>query len=352
MVKEVILHIGMHKTGSSSIQVSLNNYDDGTVRYARFDTPNHSLTINTIFARKPNRVAEHKASGHTEKEIDDLKTKYAAQLESELQSSAPKLIISGENIALLSTAAIKGLHDYLSELSIKTTVVAYVRPPVGFASSAFQQRLKGQDSRVVDLNEPTAIPRPDYQKRFEKFIDIFGAENVTFIKFSKDVIQGSVVDHFCQLVGIPEGKVSDIRANESLPLEAVALMYEFNRNGPVSNGAPNLLEARRKLIRMLKRRFETRFQISPELVTSAWDISDIEWMERVGGIDLRPTESELDIPANSTLEDYVTPISGGTIRILKNQLRKKGIRFARNDQALQLVTRLYYFFLIKDGQKE
>jgi len=357
MVQEVILHIGMHKTGSSSIQDSLNGYDDGNVRYAHFDTPNHSLTISTIFSKNPRRMVEHENSGRGEQEVNALKEKYTAQLDGELQSPVKTLIISGENIALLRPEAIESLSDHLANAGVKTTVIAYVRPPVGFASSAFQQRLKSQDSRVADLSQPTAIPWPEYRNRFEKFIDAFGAENVRFVKFSKDVIQGSVVDHFCRLVDIPEGKVTDMQVNESLPLEAVGLIYDFNQHGPVSRGAPYLVTARINLNRTLRKMFDTRFQIPVNLITSSWDLSDIEWMEKVGGFDLRPTESELktselDTSVGGTLEEYVTPISGGTMRILKKQLSKRGIRFLPEDKAVHLVTRLYYFFLIKAGQKK
>lgn len=49
---EVILHIGMHKTGSSSIQETLRGYDDGTIRYGWPGwQANHTLLVVRLFGR-------------------------------------------------------------------------------------------------------------------------------------------------------------------------------------------------------------------------------------------------------------------------------------------------------------
>jgi hypothetical protein len=52
-VKKIIwLHIGMHKTGSSSIQQSLADYSDGTLRCARLGAPNHSKAMKLLFSSR------------------------------------------------------------------------------------------------------------------------------------------------------------------------------------------------------------------------------------------------------------------------------------------------------------
>ena len=49
----VFMHIGMNKAGSSSIQASLKDYDDGHVRYARLGPRNHSAPIVAMFSQNP-----------------------------------------------------------------------------------------------------------------------------------------------------------------------------------------------------------------------------------------------------------------------------------------------------------
>ena len=49
MVDEVLIHIGMHKTGSTSIQASIKDYNDGVSAYASLGDENHSVLIYTGF---------------------------------------------------------------------------------------------------------------------------------------------------------------------------------------------------------------------------------------------------------------------------------------------------------------
>ena len=80
---EVILHIGMHKTGSTSIQLSLNGYDDGETIYANLENINHAFPIYTIFSA--NRYDYHwKNLGFNLSEIDSKKEKYLNLLIGEL----------------------------------------------------------------------------------------------------------------------------------------------------------------------------------------------------------------------------------------------------------------------------
>ena len=47
---KLFLHIGMHKTGSSSIQFSLNGFENESIRYAKLGFENHSVPIYTAFS--------------------------------------------------------------------------------------------------------------------------------------------------------------------------------------------------------------------------------------------------------------------------------------------------------------
>ena len=53
-MKEVLIHIGLHKTGTTAIQQSLKHYRDDTTRYAFFGErfTNHSIIMKFIFRRK------------------------------------------------------------------------------------------------------------------------------------------------------------------------------------------------------------------------------------------------------------------------------------------------------------
>ncbi len=51
-MKEVILHIGLHKTGSTSIQNALKGYNKNGVKSVAFEEVNHSIPMYTIFSEK------------------------------------------------------------------------------------------------------------------------------------------------------------------------------------------------------------------------------------------------------------------------------------------------------------
>ena len=78
-------------------------------------------------------------------------------------------------------------------------VIGYVRPPVAFKTSLFQQRVKhGLGAFNID-----GI-RPKYRKRFRKFDTVFGTGNVTLRKFDPATFPDRcVVRDFCQQLGIP-----------------------------------------------------------------------------------------------------------------------------------------------------
>ncbi len=63
-MSKCIIHIGMHKTGSTSIQKSLDGFHDQEFFYAHLgNTPNHSLAIFSLFSSHPERHHLHIARG-------------------------------------------------------------------------------------------------------------------------------------------------------------------------------------------------------------------------------------------------------------------------------------------------
>ena len=76
-MKEVILHIGIHKTGSTSIQKALKGYNKDGVKAIGFEEENHSIPMYTIFSESrydyPIWRERNYCRGDIEKKKSDVK---------------------------------------------------------------------------------------------------------------------------------------------------------------------------------------------------------------------------------------------------------------------------------------
>ena len=75
-MREVIIHIGLHKTGSTSIQKALYGYQDVSTRYACFKEANHSIPMFTIFSKNPKSHHFYKNWAISEKQVKKKKKNF------------------------------------------------------------------------------------------------------------------------------------------------------------------------------------------------------------------------------------------------------------------------------------
>lgn len=286
---QVILHIGMHKTGSSSIQETLRGYDDGRIRYAwPGRQPNHTLHVAHLFGRR-DRVhgADARRGIRDRDELSDDIAEVRAELRAALRAGG-RLILSAEAFSTMPGPGIGRLGAMLARHEAQVRVIGYARDPVSYASSGLQQRIRN--------NQPASrVPRPRYRHRFGKFVEVFGREAVEIVPFDRARLQGgSVVTDFLQRCGIDPASLPEQRANETMNASATRLVLDFNRSGPRAVGDRALLTARQALIGALRAADDgPRFTLPPDLAAQACERRDIAWLAGTFGIDFaRP-----DLPA-------------------------------------------------------
>jgi len=222
-----IIHVGMGKTGSTSIQISLNNYKDNKFYYARLTVEgNHSYPMYVLFSKNPCKHWYFRQ--FPIRELKKMKKEaFLLLMRSIIKGKEKNLIISGENILLLKKEELKNLKEFLSLYYDKILIYGYVREPLGYISSGFQEILK---NKPISLNQLWKI-YPFYKKTFQKFYKIFGEENVILKKFAPEKFpDGCVVKDFCNTLGISLKEDKIIRANVSLPKEIVNLLYIFRNH--------------------------------------------------------------------------------------------------------------------------
>lgn len=341
-MKEIIIHVGMHKTGSTSIQETLKGYFSHGIKYANLGSSNHSVPITTIFSDNVYNYGNHVINGRGRKEIDDLREKSRLMLLNELNNpDVDKLIISGEEISYLSEKSVLNMRGFLEKYAKKIKIISYIRDPIEFSNSALQQVIKGG-------YKGDKIPQPIYRDRFEKYIRVFGRENVEFRLFDKNkFLNKSVVLDFCSWVDIPLNLISEKTMNESIPAEVVRLIYLFNREGVLSIGRPELMKSRNEMIGILSKHFFEKFKLPDHVIFDHVNFEDVEWMSSVSGFNfVKKNEVNFEKENCTSIKDFLCEDVQNLIKNLRVCLSAEGVIFYESDDVVMLLNKLYYHLLI------
>lgn len=303
-----IIHFGMHKTGSSSIQQSLaERLDDSKFRYLSLGSSNSSGSIAVGFRRNPENYHGSKKRGSTREDLRLERQAIHRNLTAALTSNDARKatpILSAEYVSVMKAGEFGDLCDFFGRHGYDVTAVGYVRSPKGFMESAFQQRLKG-GYKAFDV----ANMYPDYRRNFEKFESVLGKERVRLWHFDTESFPGGcVVQDFCGKIGIRFRPQDVIRVNEGMSLPALSLLYAYRKFGPgYGVGATvirenHLLNTKVAELRGPKLRFHSSL-VAPVIEAER---EDIAWMEQRLGTSLAEDLARDDGRAIRSEEELLT----------------------------------------------
>jgi len=284
------IHIGVHKTGTKSIQHTLADNRSTLLAHGINSfpgDPNHGPALISLLADYP-----HADSRNIRKHLDtpEKAASYNAStrhgvMKTLRRNRSPKMVISGEGLSGLSPAEIERLKEILAPYAASYRVIVYVRDPYEYANSAYLQRIKSGSV----LGEAERIPLPNYHRRLERYINAFGRENVDIRIFNPQrFVGGDLVSDFLVALGespeVAKG-LNIVRANQSMSHEAALILSETNRDIPI------LIERRANRERAFG--FHSyvveiegeKFTIDPNayLKHEAEIAADIDWLHQVIG---------------------------------------------------------------------
>lgn len=187
---KLVLHIGRHKSGTSSLQHWLY--------CKREDLKKDSFLypMSGLYGR----VAHHELARALHPKTLDLKKvgHIAAGIKKEA-STDDIVILSSE--AFQNLASVDAVQDFTSALGVPKSsilVVCYLREHIDYAMSAYRQAIQ---------NQPAIMSFVDYVARFSDQASFFsrwrdvGALAISW--FSRDTLaSGNVIEDFCKKVGI------------------------------------------------------------------------------------------------------------------------------------------------------
>ncbi|NEQ69039.1 MAG: hypothetical protein F6K21_26765 [Symploca sp. SIO2D2] len=234
---ETILHIGMQKTGSTTLQKFMHAHSsdllNASVLYPEiFDGHiNHNILAFSVYdqSRLPREFA---AFSKKSPEKFELKKRLAMDaVEASVAKAKPKrLVISAEYLSGIHYAGfpsvdrLKGLRNWLSKMSDSIKVLMYVRRPSDWYLSHLQQTVKGSSKFP---------PFDAFQIRetIENYTQVFG--EVVVRKFDREsLIDGDIRTDFLgsQLKDVNLSHLNLNREhvrNQSLSAESIRLLMSY-----------------------------------------------------------------------------------------------------------------------------
>lgn len=266
--------------------MSLRGFRDDRFVYARLgESANHSVPVYSLFAKAPEKHYIHRFAGRDVAAVGSYTEKVRYELAQALaESSGKTLCLSGENITELSRDGLESLRNFFLAENIPVKIIAYVRPPASYITSALQESIKIRacwNTHIFHLN---------YRTLFEKFDLVFGRKEVELWKFDPArFVDGDVVKDFCSRLNIalPDDRI--VRVNESLSRQAVAFIYTYRKFCHELGASAMPGGEADRLGRALLRTGNDKFRISPDVIRPLLERhrSSIQWMENRIGASLK-----------------------------------------------------------------
>jgi hypothetical protein len=271
MIKTIYLHIGIHKTGTTSIQNGLgsnhnllasNGYLYPIFKRSGNEFYNHSEVFFSMFCADPTKYHQNIVNGdNNSAAIETLHKSFHKQFTKQIQNfEGDKLIISGEDISLLWVESLKKLKTYLREITnpdVCIEVILFCRHPVPWSSAQIQEVIKAGESLGKAIKNNSKVLLDYYQNKIKTFSRVFTFDSIHAYRF-EDAIKHKYgpAGAFLSFIHAEDSIIKTLNLknefhNISLSYEAIALLnaiytkapryFEYQANPVLNNFYPELI---------------------------------------------------------------------------------------------------------------
>lgn len=248
MSKICYLHIGLHKTASSSFQETCKINKDllqgAGIIYPCFTCAaanrqkiyNHSIPIFSLFSENPANYNYNKRWGISS-DIEQVNSSYENQLNGFL-SASKNILISGESISNLSTQSLAALIEKISSYGYEIKATALARSPYSAFCSGIQQAIKGgRYCNLISLNNsvPNSFDATNSKSQLVKKLKSVFGKSICFHSFENACTHpyGPVGFLLEEFLSQDSSTFEYKRTNESLSNLSVRIQNEFNAINPI-----------------------------------------------------------------------------------------------------------------------
>ena len=343
MKKTCIIHIGMPKTGTSSLQKALF-FKKGVLLENNVNYFSHSENHNmlaTAFGRPKAKGSQNlivtKGAG------PDIKKALIREVK---KNKSETFIISAEGLSNAVPAGVKALHKALKPHFDHFKIVCYVREPFGYARSAAQQHIKaGSVSQKLIRNtlhrdQPGwGNVLPDYRRRLESYIKVFGKENMIVREFDiKKLKNQNIIDDFLVECINYKGSTAFFgsdRTNVSLSVTLGHLLETLNSEMPIKVDGKMNADRSNALISRLIKFTETHKSDDPYVLSNlnldkflGAVADDLDWLKAEFGISFKLKKPvwrkpKADIKEIALLTNFLSSLVDETRADMFNERREK-----------------------------
>lgn len=240
MSSPIFLHIGMPKTGTSSIQAYLHENREALRRQGLVvplapGRKNHSKITLYAHAYK-SRVTIRRAHDLVGlSKVKQFRDTFRAELKEEASrwSRDEAVVFTGEHMSLLhEPEEFERLKELLSVMGKRPVrIVVYLRRQDLFYLSGYSQRIKnGSTQPWSELGENFDPSIYDYAALLEGWKTAFGKESIVVRVFERpQMIGGDLIKDFMSVIGLKDAPLSEtVRKNESLDYRSLEFLRRLN----------------------------------------------------------------------------------------------------------------------------
>ena len=233
--KKIIIHAGLHKTGTSSIQSVLSAsralLSEQGILYPSFGEngwENHSVPLALLFMNegnpgfhsvKKNFPDEDSRSIAQDRVLQDFLLEF-------IRCGEQNILLSGEDISIFKKNELENLKYFFSNVfDCKFEIIVYVREPVSYVVSGAQEMVR---AGIKTLGEAIRIGNlQQVGMKISNLVDVFGTGSIRVFDYGDSGSVGNdVVKHFFSAIGLasPLSMTDMPRANLASSLEKILVL--------------------------------------------------------------------------------------------------------------------------------
>lgn len=229
MVKRVVMHVGLGKTGTRTIQTTLSE-NRGTLAQLGAAYPGDAVAHHDLLA-----LVHHKGPRHfwyTRQSITPpaaraLADRQMSAIRSAAATGAPAILLSSEYFQTLRAAEFTVLDHQIAALGYQLETLCYIRAPLAHTASRIQQGVKMGTARIAQMMDRPYPPLA--REHCEAALQALGPDRVHLRKMEDAGPDGLTRDLLRMAkLSPPPGTFTDIRRNTGFCHDAVYLMDAIN----------------------------------------------------------------------------------------------------------------------------